>query len=167
MKNIPKNLIKSEKLTTYFIKLLSRLYCAKSHLQERLPEIAEHAAFNDLAIAVKETSIDVDNQIIRIEKIFELLNVNPETQNCQGLVGIVEEAFDAIHGEADDPQMRDLSILYYLQNIESIEMTSFKLLNMAAPKLYRRRIRQLLKESFDEASEDLALFKHIGATYFA
>jgi ferritin-like metal-binding protein YciE len=62
--------------------------------------------------------------------------------------------------------MCDLSILFYLQHIESIEMASFKMLNLAAPVIDKKETRYLLQENYDEASEDLALLRLITTKYF-
>jgi len=160
------NVLNPEKLNRFFITQLNRIYCAKSHLLENLPQIGIHAHFRDLTFAIKETVADVEKQIARMDEIFLLLEIKPAAEHCQGVIGIIEDAFSAIHKEAGDPEMRDLSILFYLQNIEGIEMASFKMLNMAAPKLDKKEIRQLLKENFDEASGDLALLQHITSTFF-
>jgi ferritin-like metal-binding protein YciE len=160
------NVLNPEKLNQFFTSQLNRIYCAKSHVLRRLPEIGNHAHFTDLKYAITETVTDVERQIERMDQIFLLLETKPGFEHCQGVTGIIDDAFSAIHREADDPELRDLSILFYLQNIEGIEMASFKMLKMAAPKLDKKEIRQLLRENFDEAHEDLALLQHITSTYF-
>lgn len=62
-------------------------------------------------------------------------------------------------------RVRDMSIIFYLQNIESVEMASFQVLQMAAVKLKNRQIRQLLKENYDEAKADRTLLLLIAAKY--
>nr|WP_067060774.1 DUF892 family protein [Mucilaginibacter sp. L294] len=155
-----------EKLTQFFTKQLNRIYCAKHHLLKRLPELGSHAHFRDLALAIDETVTDVERQIARMDEIFLLLEIKPGFEHCQGIIGIIEDAFSAIQQEVGDPEMRDLSILFYLQNIEGIEMASFKMLNMAAPKLEKKEVRQLLIENLDEAREDFGLLEYITSTYF-
>jgi len=155
-----------EKTNRFFIDHLNRIYCAKSHLQDRLPEMRTSAYFTDLVHAITETLVDVEQQISRMNEIYLLLGIKPGFESCAGILGLIEDAFSAIHQGGDDPQTRDLSILFYLQNIESIEMASFKMLKLAAPQLERKKIKQLLKENFDEASDDLALLRLITFRYF-
>jgi ferritin-like metal-binding protein YciE len=155
-----------EKLKQFFISHLNRIYCAKSHLQEWLPEMRVYAHFNDLINAISETLVDVEKQISRMEEIYILLDIKPSFENCEGVIGLIEDTFSVIQQGTNDLQSRDLSILFYLQNIESIEMTSFKMLRLAAPQLDKKEIKQLLKENFDEASEDLALLNVITSSYF-
>ena len=87
----------------------------------------------------------------------DLINAITET--------LIDDTLSAISQETNDPEMSDLSILFYLQNIEAIEMASFKMLNLAAPKLGHKDIKQLLKENFDEAQEDLVLLQEITSKY--
>jgi ferritin-like metal-binding protein YciE len=162
----PQSVLSADKLQTFFITHLNRVYCAKSHLQERLPELIGHVHFSDLAHAISETLTDVENQLVRMEQIFSILDTQPQLEDCLGMTCLIENAFSAIHQDPDDPEMRDLSILFYLQNIESIEMASFNMLNAAAPGVAQKEIRLLLQQNFDEASEDLALLRLIMDYYF-
>jgi ferritin-like metal-binding protein YciE len=62
-------------------------------------------------------------------------------------------------------ELRDMSILFYLQNIESMEMASFQVLRIAAVKLKNKQIKQLLTENVDEAKESRTLLLLISAKY--
>jgi len=163
--NFSTGVLHSRKLLAFFINHLNRIYCAKSHLQKCLPEMREHANFGDLTHAITETLVDVEKQISRMDEIYSILGVKPGFEDCLGVIGLIEDTFSAISQEMDDPEMSDLSILFYLQNIEAIEMASFKMLNLAAPRLDQKEIKQLLKENFDEAKEDLLLLQEITSKY--
>jgi ferritin-like metal-binding protein YciE len=163
---LPNTAIKAEKLKAFFITHLKRVYCAKAHLQERMPEMKSYAHFTDLAHAISETLVDVEKQMGHLKEIFAFLEIEVGTENCEGIIDLIEDAFTAIYEEREDPEMRDLSILFYLHEIESIEMAAFKMLNMAAPFLEKKEIRQLLQENYDEAQEDLFLLRQITANYF-
>jgi ferritin-like metal-binding protein YciE len=163
--SLPIGVLHSRKLIAFFINHLNRIYCAKSHLQKNLPEMREHAHFGDLINAITETLVDVEKQISRMDNIYTILGIKPGFEDCLGVIGLIEDTFSAISQEAEDPEMSDLSILFYLQNIEAIEMASFKMLNLAAPKLEQKGIKQLLKENFDEAQQDLVLLQQITSKY--
>jgi ferritin-like metal-binding protein YciE len=132
---------------------------------ERLPEIEDGASFVDLKQAITETIEDVAKQLIRIDEIFFLLNSNSSIAECSGLIGLVDDAFVAIQQQEIESEIRDLSILFYMHNIESMEMASFQVLLIAAVKMKNKAVSQLLKENFDEASADRALFQIITKKY--
>ena len=158
--------LSAENLSHFFISHLNRIYCAKSHLQERLPEIRTHAHFTDLFGAISESIADVERQIARMDSIYQLLNAEPNFENCKDMIGLIENAFNVIFEDSENPVTRDLSILFYLQQIESIEMAAYRLLNMVAPLTNRKEIVKLLNENFDDAKEDLVLFQNITGIYF-
>jgi len=153
------------KLKQFFIHHLDRIYAAKAHLVAKLPLILDEVHFRDLHLAITETIADVEKQIARMEIIYALLDVKVSNESCHGLIGLVEDAFDAIMRQKKDPALRDLSIIFYMQNIESVEMASFQILQMAAVKIKNKQIKQLLKENYDEAKADRALLLLISANY--
>lgn len=155
----------SEKLKLFLIKHLDRIYAAKLHLVSKLPSLASEAEFADLKNAICETVEDVEKQIARMEVIYSLLDAEVSKGSIHGLTGLIEDAFEAIGEQQGEPELRDLSIIFYLQNIESVEMASFQILQMAAVKLKNKHINQLLKENYDEAKEDRTLLLLISSKY--
>ena len=155
----------SEKLKTFFIDHLNRIYSAKLHLIERLPLLYHEAHFSDLQNAIAETVLNVEKQIARMEMIYALLDEEVAPANVLGLTSLVDDAFDAIQLQKDESELRDLSIVFYLQNIESVEMASFQILQMAAVKIKNHQVAQLLKENYEEAKADRTLFLLISTKY--
>lgn len=142
------------------------IYCIKSHLQERLPEIRENAHFTDLADAITQTLADVEKQIRQMDEIYRQLGIKHDFENCQGVINMIEDLFSAIYLKSAYPDLRDLSILLYLQNIESIEMASFCMLKLAAEQLDQKEFIPLFQDSFEEAKKDLGLLQLITMKYF-
>lgn len=155
----------SEKLKTFFINHLDRIYSAKTHLVTKLPKLEEEAHFSDLQQAIAETVENVEKQIARMEMIYALLDAKTSYGNILGLTGLIDDAFEAIHQQSGEAELRDLSIVFYLQNIESVEMASFQILQMAAVKINNKQIVQLLQENYDEAKADRMLFLLISTKY--
>lgn len=155
----------SKKLNTFFIDHLNRIYSAKVHLIERLPLLYNEAHFSDLQSAIAHTLENVEKQIARMELIYALLDKDVAPVNVVGLASLVDDAFEAIQHQNDDAELRDLSILFYLQNIESVEMASFQILQMAAVKIKNHQVAQLLKENYQEAKADRTLFMLISTKY--
>jgi len=155
----------NDRVLVYFTDHLNRICCAKTHLVNRLPEAAEAAHFTDVRHAVLETRDDVKKQIARMNEIFALLGAKQSDENCYSMTALLDEALLAIHHHADDAALRDMAILFYMQNIESIEQASFQVLQMAAVKLHDPQISQLLKENYDESKEDRALLLLLTSKY--
>ena len=154
-----------EKLKTFFIEHLDKIYCAKLHLITRLPKLLEQAHYSDLKSAIIETVNHVELEISRMEMMYTIMDEEYSDCNADGLNGLIEDAFSAIQKQGLDRELRDLSILFYLQNIESVEMASFQILQMAAVKLNNKQIATLLKENYEEAKSDRTLFLLIASKY--
>jgi ferritin-like metal-binding protein YciE len=155
----------SKKLRTFFINHLDKIYSAKAHLVSHLPQLLEETHFSDLSSAIQDTINDVEKQMARMEVIYELLDAHTSYGNYGGLAGLIDDAFEDIKIQKDEPELRDLSVAFYLQNIEYLEMGSFQILQMAAVKLKNKQIQQLLKENYDETKADRTLLLLIAAKY--
>lgn len=155
----------SAKLKRFFLSHLNRIYAAKVHLISKLPEINHEVEFSDLKNALEKTVEDVERQIARMEMIYALLDAEIADGSIRGLTGLIDDAFDAIKQHSGEAELRELSIIFYLQNIESVEMASFQILQMAAVKLKNHQINQLLKENFNEAKADRTLLLLISSKY--
>ncbi len=155
----------AEKLKTFFVTHLNRIYAAKAHLVAKLPNIENEVNFRDLRLAIRETVEDVEKQMARMEVIYELLDAPIGKGSIHGLTGLIDDAFEAIREQAGESELRDMSIIFYLQNIESVEMASFQVLQIAAVKLKNKQVKQLLQENYDEAKADRTLLLLIATKY--
>ena len=163
--NSEKNQLHAERLKPFFIEHLAKVYVAKCHLVAKLPQLNTEVTDRDLSLGIDETVVNVEKQISRIEFIFSLLDASLPVIAEDGLTGLVEEAFEAIEAQDEDDFLRDLSILFYLQNIENVEAASFQLLQMAAVKFQDKSIGELLKQNFEEAKKNRTLLLLISTKY--
>jgi len=152
-------------LKKFFVSHLNRLYCAKNQLSDKLPVIEKNSHSRDLRHAVSGTVDSVLMQIGRIEEIYTRLDASYTPESCIGLSGFLDEAFQSIGPPLDRPILHDLSILFYMQNIESIEMASFEVMMRVADKLKEWDVVQLLRECYDEARQARAMYDALAGHY--
>jgi len=152
-------------LRRYFINHLNKIYCAKNHLIQNFPKVLLHATFSDLKEVIKNSINDLRNQLTRMREIYEILDVNYVPGSCRMFEGLIDELFIAAEEESANPELRDMSIIYYLQNLESLEMASFHALQMAAIKFNNNDINELLKDNFEDAKTERAMLRLITAKY--
>jgi len=81
------------------------------------------------------------------------------------MTGLIDDAFTAILQHSKDPWLRDMFILFYLQNIKNLEVASFQPLQIAAVKLKNKDIERLSKENFNSAKADRSLLLMLSAKY--
>jgi ferritin-like metal-binding protein YciE len=152
-------------LKQFFLSHLNRIYCAKTQLEEKLPVIAGHVHASDLRLAVAQTIHIVSVQIGRLQEIYARFSASYTPESCLGLSGFLDEAFQSIGPPLDRPSLQDLSILFYMRNISSIEMVSVEVMIRVADKLSAWNIAGLLSECYDEARQNMALFNSLASTY--
>jgi len=162
---IPTKELNPAELRHFFISHLNRIYCAKSQLVDKLPQLRNRSHFLDLRQAIDETIEDIQLQITRMKAIYVELDGFYQPESCVGLVGVLDEAFQSIGTPDDSPALRDLSVLFYMENIETIEASSFQTMMRVANKLQLPNVLQLLRECFDEANEDTVLYRQITENY--
>ena len=162
---MPRKVLSDGELRRFFVSHLNRIYCAKSQLVDKLPQLVNHAHFLDLQQAITETIEVVVLQLKRMKAVYVALDAFYQAESCVGLIGILDEAFQSIGAPGDTAGLRDLSILFYMQNIESIETASFKVMMRVANRLGRPDVEQLLRECYDEAREDKVLLVEITENY--
>jgi len=161
----PLNELGQEELRAFFISHLHRIYCAKNQLVDKLPQLSSRSYYLDLQQAIDETVDGVKLQIKRMQEIYTRLDALYMPESCVGLVGILDEAFQSIGTPGESAELRDLSILFYMHNIESVEAASFKIMLRVAGHLPDPAVVQLLLECYDETREDKALFQVITENY--
>nr|WP_295924754.1 DUF892 family protein [uncultured Dyadobacter sp.] len=154
-------------LDQFFIHHLDKIYAAKTLLISELPQLIDNAHFSDLRDAMHRTIDDVRGQILNMEKIYRIMRATASTASSLGLKGLLKDSFKDITNHSSNAELRDMSILFYLHNIESIEMASFQILEMVGVKLKNDQIKRLLRENYEQAKADRTLYLLISAKYIA
>lgn len=159
--------LKKSDLDDFFIHHLDKIYAAKTLLISELPELYDNVYFSDLREGILETVEDVKKQISRMNEIYDLLETSYSDGDPNGLKGLIEDSFRDIQRHSENPELRDMSILFYLHNIECVEMASFQILEMLAVKIKIKQIKQLIKENYEDAKASRTLFLLINAKYIS
>ena len=152
-------------LKQFFMSHLNKIYCAKNHLVDNFPAVLKLATFADLKGAIEESIGELRNQITRMREIYQIMKQNYEPAACKMFTGLIDDLFYGIKHENSSAELKDMSIIYYLQNIESLEMASFHALQMAAVKFKNDDINALLKDNFEEAKTERTMLRLIMAKY--
>jgi ferritin-like metal-binding protein YciE len=147
-----------------FVHNLNRMYFGKLFLSQKMGPLIEVASFRALKLALTEIYEGVINQINRMAEIYALINERPFNEKNNPLKTIVKDDF-CINYSGDMPILNDMDIILYVQILEHINLTAYRLLKMTAPVLNNQEVEQLLTECFDESVEDDQLFVLIAKEY--
>ena len=79
-------------LKELFVDELRDIYWAEKHLTKALPKMKKAATSEELANAFEQHLAVTENQIERVEQVFELLNMAARAKKCEAMEGLVKEA---------------------------------------------------------------------------
>jgi ferritin-like metal-binding protein YciE len=152
-------------LKKIFVMQLSNIYCVRKYLIVNLPIMAESASFNDLKNAILEQVDDIKLQILRMQQIYSIIGEEYSPQQCLGVRFLTIEAYVALKTEGMTKLEADLSMLCYLNAIESLEISCYKALCDIADSMPQDDLRLLLKQNLDMAKDSKELFELISKEY--
>jgi ferritin-like metal-binding protein YciE len=162
-----KSSFNQSKLEHLFIHQLNRVNCTKGYLIRNLPLLVEMASFKNMKLAIQEDLDDVKKQQFRIDEMYKLLNSQPSDEGCEVIKSVLEEAFHLGNSIGKSTIMNDMDIILYMQLIENIELTSFRMLKLIAQFIGNDEVTQMVKECFDENIDNDKLFTLISEEYLA
>ena len=146
-----------------FLEHLNYIYFGKNHLIDFFKEVQGIATLKVLQMAIQEGIDDTQSQINQMDEIYSAIAESPSKINTLGIKAITLEAYLAAIRAGKTALERDVFILFYLQQIEGIEITYFKVLrNLAKAIGYSYTF---LDQPFDLAVENNVLFETIYKEY--
>ena len=152
-------------LKKVFLMQLANIYSIKTYLVVNLPLIAASASFKDLKFAIEENIDVIKAQLLRIDVIYQLIEENYHPQQCLGIRALTIEAFRVSLSPGMTKLETELSLLYHLRTLESIEISCFSGLTDLALALPNGEMTLLLRQNLDLAKDSKALYDMIMDEY--
>ena len=92
-----------DSLETLFIDQIEDLYDAEQRLTQALPKMEEAAHSGALKAAFQQHFRETQNQISRLEKVFQMVGSRAKAKTCEAMKGLIEEGEEIItmKGESD------------------------------------------------------------------
>jgi ferritin-like metal-binding protein YciE len=138
-----------ETLQDLFLETLKDIYYAEKAILKALPKMAKKASSEDLATAFETHRDETEQQVARLEEIFEILDKPARGKKCPAIDGILEEGQEIIK-EAKDDTVRDAGMLAAAQAVEHYEISRYGTLKAWADKLGLNDVAALLDETLEE-----------------
>jgi ferritin-like metal-binding protein YciE len=151
---------KLESLNDLFVEELRDLYNAENQLVKALPKLAEAATSADLRDALHEHLNQTKNQIERLDKVFESLDVPERGKECVGMKGIIEEGREILK-ERGAATVKDAGIITAAQKTEHYEIAGYGSVCTFAEQLGYAEQAKLLKQNLSEEKKADELLSRI------
>jgi ferritin-like metal-binding protein YciE len=132
-----------------FVHTLRDMYYAEKQIVQALPEMIEKASDPQLKQGFQTHLQETQNQVKRLERVFQLHGKEPKGVDCPAIDGIIEEAED-VAGEVADKSVLDAALIAAAQAVEHYEVSRYGSLVAWAKQLGRNDCAALLQQSLDE-----------------
>lgn len=135
-----------------FVDSLKDIYWAENALVKALPKMASNASDPSLKSSIKDHIAVTENQVARLEKVFEILGEKAEGKKCAAMAGLIEEGNNILE-ETQPGAVRDAGIIAASQKIEHYEIATYGTLLSFAKILGENDAAKLLQQTLAEEIE--------------
>jgi ferritin-like metal-binding protein YciE len=147
-----------------FVEEIKDIYNAEKQIVKALPKMVKGATSDELREAFESHLDETENQVTRLERVFELLDEKPRGKHCAGMAGILEEGSETLQEDAEDAVM-DAMLIAGAQRVEHYEITAYGTCIAWAEALGLTEVAEVLGESLAEekaADEKLSALAESG-----
>jgi ferritin-like metal-binding protein YciE len=135
-----------------FVHELKDIYSAEKQLVRALPKMAKAASSEQLKAAFEEHLEVTEEQVGRLEQVFEALDVSSRGPKCEGMAGLIEEG-STIMEEKAEPAVMDAALIAAAQKVEHYEIATYGTLVTWARQLGEDKLADILHQTLDEEKE--------------
>ena len=132
-----------------FLHTLQDVYYAENQIVKSLPKLIDKATNRELAAGLRNHLRETENQVTRLEQVFEKLGQTPKGVDCPAIDGLIKEA-DEVAGEVDNKKVLDAAIIGSAQAVEHYEISRYGTLISWAEELGHDNVVSLLNASLKE-----------------
>lgn len=140
-------------LKELFVNSLQDILWAEKHLTKALPKMAKAATSPELVEAFETHLEQTQEHIVRLEKVFEILEERPVAKKCDAMKGLVEEAEGIIEETEEGTATRDVGLILAAQKVEHYEIATYGGLAQLARTLEFDDVSDILEETLTEEKE--------------
>jgi ferritin-like metal-binding protein YciE len=136
-------------LDDLFHDTLKDIYYAEKKILATLPKMAKAAQSEELRAAFEKHKAETEQQIGRLEQVFEAIDKKPQGKTCDAIVGITEEGAEIMKEYKGSPAL-DAGLLAAAQAVEHYEISRYGTLIAWAEEFGLEDVVSLLEKTLEE-----------------
>ena len=140
-------------LKEYFVESLQDIYYAEKAITKALPKMMEAATSSELIGAFEDHLAVTEEQITRLEQVFESIGEKAKGKKCEAIDGLIKESESIIEDTDDGTATRDVGLIMAGQKVEHYEIATYGGLVQLAITLGYDEASGLLQQTLDEEKE--------------
>lgn len=144
--------MKIKSLRDLFLHELRDLYSAEKQLLKALPKMAKAATHEELKEAFEEHLAQTEEQVQRLEQVFESLGEKPKAEKCLAMEGLIAESQELLKEDMPD-NVLDAALIGAAQKVEHYEIAGYGTVRTFAEMLDEDEAVDLLEQTLEEEKE--------------
>lgn len=148
-------------LQELFMNELRDIYWAEKHLVKALSKMEKAASSDELATAFSDHLAVTQEQVSRLEQVFEMLGEKPRGKKCEAMEGLVKEGEEVVDETEKGSATRDAGLIISAQKVEHYEIAAYGGLTQLAKTLGKDDVAAILGEILEEEKEADELLTNI------
>jgi len=136
-------------LQDLFVNELKDVYSAEKQILQALPKMAKAASSPDLRRAFETHRKQTQDQVTRLDAIFEQLGASTRGKKCKGMEGLLAEGTEIMEDEGEEAVI-DAGLIAAAQRVEHYEIAAYGCLRTYATLLGQAKAATLLEETLQE-----------------
>ncbi len=141
-----------EHLQDLYLDELRDVYDAEKQLTKALPRMAKAATSANLRKAFENHLKQTQEQVQRLESIFQDLGQKARSKPCKGMQGLIEEGKEMMEEDAT-PDVKDAALISAAQRVEHYEIAAYGTLSAYAKMLGRKNDLKTLQRTLKEEKQ--------------
>jgi ferritin-like metal-binding protein YciE len=147
-----------------FLHTLKDVYYAERQILKALPKMAKAAEDPALRDAFMLHREQTQQQVERLQQVFEALGKRAQGVTCEAINGLIEESEELLEEAPEPSPVRDAGLIASAQAIEHYEMARYGSLSAWAKQAGKADIVALLEETLAEEKQTDALLTKMATT---
>jgi ferritin-like metal-binding protein YciE len=131
---------------------LQELYSIEQQVIQAMPKLTQMASSQELRSDMEEHLEQTKQQKQRLEHVFELLDMRPETREVKAF-GVMLQETEQMLQSIEDGDLRDAALIGAAQKVEHLEMASYGTARSHALEADLDDIAEILQQTLDEEGE--------------
>jgi ferritin-like metal-binding protein YciE len=139
---------------------LQDIYDAERQLLKALPKLARSASSSKLSQGFQRHTRQTEEQIKRLETIFEEHGGSPKGRKCPAMAGLIAEANEVLQEELS-PELLDVGVITAAQKVEHYEISAYTSAISLAQSLGFQADVRLLERTLKEEEQTEQQLAHV------
>jgi ferritin-like metal-binding protein YciE len=148
-------------LDDLFLHFLKDIYYAERQILKALPKMAKAAQSDKVRQAFTVHREETQQQIERLQQVFEQIGKRAAGTTCEAINGIIEEAQELLEEFKEPSPVRDAGLIASGQAVEHYEMARYGALVAFAKAGGHQEVVALLQQTLDEEKKTDTLLNEL------